>query len=160
MKILIVYYSRSGNTKNMAKIIGNKLNADLEEVIDNKKRKGLFGFISSGNEAYLQKTIPIEKLSRDPALYDLVIIATPIWANNISTPVRSFLKEYQERIKKAAFLCTSLGSDPKNVFSAMEKILGQKPVAAVNFTKRDIKTEHHRQIIDEFIKNIRQLEID
>ena len=160
MKILIVYYSRSGNTKNIAQIIGSKLNADLEEVIDNKRRKGLVGFIISGNEAHLQKIIPIEKLTKDPALYDLVIIGTPIWANNISTPIRSFIKEYQEKIKKAAFFCTSLGSDPKNVFLGMERILNQKPVATVNFTNRDIKKQYHRQLIEEFVKNIRKFEMD
>ena len=61
MKSLIVYYSRTGNTKNIAETICRKLGADIEEIIDHKTERG-FGFLLSGNEAFLKKTVPIEEL--------------------------------------------------------------------------------------------------
>ena len=102
MKSLVVYYSRSGKTEDIAGIIAKKLGSEIEEIDDHKNRKGLLGFISSGNEAYLQKAIPIEKLKKDPAQYELTIVGTPIWAGNMSTPILSFLKEYKEKINKFA----------------------------------------------------------
>jgi flavodoxin len=43
MKSLVVYYSRSGNTRFVAEQISEEIGADIEEIIDIKKRKGLLG---------------------------------------------------------------------------------------------------------------------
>jgi flavodoxin len=41
-KILVVYYSRTGVTKKLAENIAKELHADGEELVDIKKRKGLW----------------------------------------------------------------------------------------------------------------------
>ncbi len=156
MNTLICYYSRSGKTQKIAKQIGLKINADLEEIKDNKNRAGIFGFINSGNEAYFRKTIPINELEKDPSRYDTIVIGTPIWANNMATPIRSFLRKYRSKLKKVAFFCTSLGSDPKPVFLAMEKLSAQKPIAVINITARDIKKMFHSEMVDKFVQEIKQ----
>ena len=156
MRTLVVYYSRSGNTKNIAEMIGKQLGSDLEGIIDHKNRKGLLGFLASGNEAYLQRRIPIEKLKKDPSQYDLIIIGTPIWAGNISTPVSSFLKDYREIIEKFAFFSTGMGSDPQKTFLTLEKIMPHKPVAEVNIGYQDIKKQYHLKMIDKFVTSIKQ----
>ncbi len=160
MKTLIVYYSRSGRTRKIAKQMGVRLNADLGEIQDNKNRTGIFGFIASGNEAYLRRVAPINRLNRDPAQYDTVIIGTPIWANNMSTPIRSFFKEYQEKLKNVAFFCTSIGSNPKPVFLAMEKMATRKPITVMNITARDIRRQFYIEMVDEFVKKIKHSETD
>lgn len=44
MSNLVVFYSRSGLTKKVGLEIANKLNADYEEIIDQKKQKKFIGF--------------------------------------------------------------------------------------------------------------------
>jgi len=156
MKTLIVYYSRSGRTDKIAKQLALKINADLEEIKDKKNRSGIFGFISSGNEAHMHINTPIDELEKIPNDYDITIIGTPIWANNISTPIRSFLKDYKEGLKDIAFFCTSMGSNPKPVFKSMEKITGRKPATVMNVTARDIRKHYHIEMIDDFVKKIKQ----
>ncbi len=156
MKALILYYSRSGKTRNIAEIIGKKLAAEVEEIIDHKSRKGLLGFIASGNEAYLQRVIPIEKIEKDLSQYNVVVVGTPIWAGNMSTPILSFFREYKEKIPRIAFFTTSIGSDPQKIFLTVEHITAQKLVAVLNFTNRDIKKRYHLEMIDEFINIIKQ----
>jgi len=51
MRSLVVYYSRRGNTRFVAEKISQEIGADIEEIIDKKKRKGLLGFILSGYDA-------------------------------------------------------------------------------------------------------------
>ena len=41
MRALIVFYSRTGNTKKVAKEITNLIKADSEEIFDTKKEKEL-----------------------------------------------------------------------------------------------------------------------
>ncbi len=156
MKILIVYYSRSGNTRKIAELIGRKMGAEIEEIIDHKNRKGLLGFLISGNESYLQRNIPIKQLTRDPSQYDLIIIGTPIWAGHMCSPIKSFCQEYQGKFPRIAFFTTSLGSNPSNIFLTVEQLTGQKPIAVMNFTNRDIKKQYHLEMIDEFIDSMKK----
>ena len=44
MKCLVVYYTRTGKTKFVAEAIATQLGADLEEVVDLKKRGGAIGW--------------------------------------------------------------------------------------------------------------------
>jgi len=57
MKILVIYYSRTGVTKKVAEILKGKLGADLEAIEDKINRRGVFGYIRSGREATL-KIVP------------------------------------------------------------------------------------------------------
>ncbi|MDD2352283.1 MAG: flavodoxin domain-containing protein [Candidatus Caldatribacteriota bacterium] len=158
MKVLIVYYSRTGKTENIARQIGVKINAELQEIKDYKKRNGIIGFITSGNEAHLKKTIEIKDMEKEPDNYEIVIIGTPIWANNISTPIRSFLGKHHPMLKEkeVAFYCTSLGSDPKPVFKEMENMIIKKPITVMNITARDIKNQYHVEMVDNFVKEIKK----
>ena len=51
MKVLVVYYSRTGNTRFVAEAIAQSLEADIEEIKDGKNRMGVFGFLRRGYEA-------------------------------------------------------------------------------------------------------------
>jgi flavodoxin len=51
MKILIVYYSRTGRTKKIAEKIQYRLNADIDEISDTKNRAGILGWLSAGRDA-------------------------------------------------------------------------------------------------------------
>ena len=56
MKNLVVYYSRTGRTKKIAKEIQERLNADIEEIHDVKNREGILGWLSAGRDAGTKKT--------------------------------------------------------------------------------------------------------
>ena len=43
MKILVAYYSRSGNTKRFAEMLRIDLDADIEEIRDNQSHTGAGG---------------------------------------------------------------------------------------------------------------------
>ena len=47
MKILNVYYSRTGNTKTVTEFLANQLDADIEEIVDKKARTGVVGAASA-----------------------------------------------------------------------------------------------------------------
>jgi len=55
MKALVVYYSRTGNTKFVAEKIAQELGADIEEVIDKKNRFGLINYLRAGGDALRRK---------------------------------------------------------------------------------------------------------
>ena len=44
----------------------------------------------------MQRTVRIEPPVRDPTRYSLVVIGTPIWMDNVASPVRSYLEADEE----------------------------------------------------------------
>jgi flavodoxin len=127
MKTLVVYYSRTGNTRGVAQKIAQILHADLDEIIDKKKRSGIMGYLSAGKDAMTKANIDIS-YKLNPAEYDMVVIGTPIWGFTITPAMRTYLKAHSGSIKKAAFFATSGGSEFDKTAQEMEQ-LSTKPVA-------------------------------
>jgi len=156
IKILVVFYSRSGRTKKVAETISDILKCDKEEIFDTKNRKGFFGFSSAGNNAIVKRFTIIKEIKKAAFLYDLVIIGTPIWAGNISTPIRTYISSNKNNFKKVAFFCTRLGSDSKEVFDDMKNLSQKSPLALLELTSREVARDQYMQKVKEFIKNLKE----
>jgi flavodoxin len=100
MKILIVYYSRTKNAKKVAEALQAQLGCDIEEIKTKKSYAGPIGWILAGKEAS-QKALPeIESIEKNPANYDLVVLGTPIWAWNISSPLRAYIAKIKKSLTR------------------------------------------------------------
>lgn len=113
MKILVIYYSRSGNTKFVAQEIASNLNGDIKELIDKNKRQGIWGYFWSGYDALMKKKTDLEELDLDLAQYELMFLGCPNWAANIPPAIRTFLDRADLKNKKLALFCTqdSMGAE-------------------------------------------------
>ena len=156
MKILVAFYSRSGKTKKVAEAISEILKCDKEEIFDTKNRRGIPGFLSSGSDANLRRLTAIKEIKNNPSLYDLVIIGTPIWSSNISTPIRTYLSLHKDDFKKVAFFCTRLGSDTEKVFVDMRNLSQKTPIALLELTSREVIRDQYMEKVKEFIKNLKE----
>ena len=156
MKILVVFYSRSGKTKKVAEAISDILKCDKEEIFDIKSREGITGFLSAGSDANLRRLTAIKEIKNNPSLYDLVIIGTPIWSSNVSTPIKTYLSLYQEDFKKVAFFCTRLSSDPKKIFDDMKNLSQKTPLALLELTSREVARDQYIQKVKEFIESLKE----
>lgn len=157
MKYLIVFYSRKGTTKKIGEVISNKINSEHEEIIDTKKRKGIIGFLISGKDATLKKLAKIKEIQKNPELYDLIILGTPIWNRRMTPAIRTYITEQKHNIKNVAFFCTEGGSGGSRTFDNMAKLCEKPPVSTLEITKNDIKEESHLDKIQNFIQ---ELQID
>ena len=95
-KALVVYYSRSGNTEALARMIGNETGADMFRVTT----------VTPYPEAY-RETTEVARAERDnnarPAIngrvenmadYDVVYIGVPNWWSTMPMPMFTFLEQY------------------------------------------------------------------
>ena len=155
MQILVVFYSRSGKTKKIAKKLSEKLKCDMEEIFDTKNRNGITGFLSAGTDANLKRLTVLKEVKKNPFLYDLIIIGSPVWSSNISTPIRTYIYLYKKEFKNVAFFCNRLGSDALKIFSDMENICQKKPVALLELTSREIARDLYTAKLKEFIEKIK-----
>jgi flavodoxin len=151
MKTLIVYYSRTGVTKKVAETLKQKLNCDIEEIVDTKDRKGPIGYMLSGREAMKGTLAKIKPITKNPGDYELVIIGTPVWAFTMSSPIRTFLTEQKDKLKKVAFFVTMGGSGYEKTFKKMAEIIGQQPIATLDFKTADVMQDKTEEKINEFV---------
>jgi len=149
VKTLVVYYSRTGNTKNIGEEIAAALKADVEELKDGKSRRGPIGFLMAGREAMKKVPVELEPLKHDPAAYDVVVVGTPVWASTVCSPVRTFLERNRAALKKVAWFCTSGGEDPagaEKAFAAMTEASGLTPATTMGLGRVSIKRDHSQQL--------------
>ncbi len=153
MKTLVVFYSRTGNTKEVGEAIAKLLDCDYEEIIDTKNRDGIVGYFVAGKDAAFKKLTEIGELTKDPAEYDLVIIGTPIWAFTLVPAIRTYLGVNQHKFKKVAFFCTQGGKGAEKAFEVMEQMTS-KPLATAVFIDKDIVKSEYMDKVKEFVEKL------
>jgi len=93
MKIGIIYYSKTGNTRYVAHLLEQKLkekNRDVDIVeIEAVKQPGFFG---AGAAAIKEKELPIKNTGFDLKPYDTLIVGSPIWGGRPSPFLKTFFK--------------------------------------------------------------------
>ena len=123
MKIGIVYYSRTGNTRQVAKILEEKLkekNAEVDLIeIEQVKRPGFF---TAGSAATKQLELPIKNTDFNMQKYDVIVIGTPTWAGKPSPFAKSFMNKAENiQGKKVAVFGT--GMSPINAREKFKDII-------------------------------------
>jgi hypothetical protein len=157
-KVLVVYYSRTGNTERAAKDVAAALKADLEKLIDKKNRKGIGGFIGGGRDAMKKKKTELEPLQKDPALYDLVVLGTPVWAWNITPAIRTYLDTNSDKLKNTAYIITSGSTPAEEIIPSCQELTVSKPVAYAGFTAKELRDEKiYREKLAKFIEELKNL---
>ena len=152
---LVVFYSRTGNTKKIASELAEALKADIEEVEDTTGRSGPIGWLKSGRDAGQKSLTKLKPLSKNPADYDLVIVGSPVWNDTVSTPIRTYLTENKDNIKQAALYVTGYTID-NSALAHMTEILNVTPVATLRLLgKEEVKADAYREKLDEFISKIK-----
>ena len=153
MKPLVVYYSRTGNTKKIAEAISSALKCDSEEITDTKKRKGPVGYMIAGRDAIRKSETKINPIQKDLGAYDLIIIGTPVWSWTVSTPIRTFLQQYKKQLKNVAFFLTH-GGNYKNTFEDMATISGMQPLGTFEMDDKYLKNGIDNNRLDKFINEL------
>ena len=152
---LCVYYSRTGNTEKLMKEIAQELKCELVKLDDGVDRAGLKGWLRSGMQAMSRRVEPVKPLKTAFPLdvYDLVIIGTPVWAGRCSVPVRSFLMQYGEKLRKTAYVITR-SSDLRyeEVFEQMDMYVRVPRMSAVSIRPNTVGATFWR---DEFLTSVR-----
>lgn len=96
MKALIIYYSFGGNTKRIAKMIQNEINADIAEIDTVVPYSGSYNdVVNQGNDEVQSGFMPeIKPISVNIDDYDTLILGTPVWWYTFAPAVKTFLNNY------------------------------------------------------------------
>jgi len=155
-KILVVYYSRTGNTRKVAEAIAAGLGADVEEVIDTTNRRGPIGAVRAGKDAVLKRPAAIEEAQKAPASYRLVVVGTPVWAGTMCSAVRTYLAREKDVLPQVAFFLTTMRSGAEQTFAQMTELAGKASVATLEVRAGDVKADRYAEAVGAFVKRLRE----
>lgn len=123
-KILIVYYSWSGNTRFLANTIKRLSNADILEILPEKPYPDSYRQTVdiAKKETDAGYTPPIKTKIPNISDYDMILIGSPNWWGTVSSPIRTFICENNLSGKKIALFITHEGSRMGRSLSDIKKL--------------------------------------
>ena len=149
--VLVVYYSRTGGTRQVAQTLADALGADVEEIVDTDARKGFWGYLRSAVGAMLGRPAVIREPQKNPAAYRLVLVGTPVWSSAVSTPVLAYLQSRGPLAPHVAFFLTPGGSGAERVFRQMETLCGKRPVAKLALRMIELPVSRCNEKVEAFL---------
>jgi multimeric flavodoxin WrbA len=84
--------------------------------------KNILKLFFGGKQSVMKEKPELLPFDKNPADYDVLFIGTPVWAWNMSAPIRSFLSSTKLTGKKVALFCCNGGQKGKT-FVEMEQLL-------------------------------------
>jgi flavodoxin len=153
-KTLVVYYSLTGHTRQIAEAIAAALDADLEVIEDTFNRDTGLGRPRSAIEALLGLRSSITPPKHDLSEYDLVVVGTPVWAARLSSPVRAYLSQQRASLERVAFFCTQGGIGGKWALQNMAKVSSRRPIARMIIYASQLNKPVTEEKIAKFVSEI------
>ena len=157
MKSLIVYHSRTGNTKKLADVIADALNADIEPIVSDATAKSWGRLVL---QALFKVQAEISQTTKDPSLYDLVVVGTPVWSHTMSTPVRTYLAKNKSKFKNIAFFCTYGGTGSERALKSMESFCGKTAVGTLDVLVKDLESGEYVEKVKRFATKLQEIQGD
>lgn len=152
-KILVLYYSQTGNTEVVAKQLQSALGADIEAITPVAPYDGDFqATIERGRKELEEGTLPeIKPLASDIKSYDVIFLGFPVWFGTYANPVATVLANYDFNGKKVVPFCTfGSGGLDSSTRDIKEKIPGAEVLPG--YGVRAARIEAVPAEVDRFLK--------
>lgn len=155
----LIYYSLNGHTQFIAQKMSKQLDCTTIRLKLQKEFSQTSKFLQyfwAGKSAAFRDKPELANKPIDLTQFDTLIIATPVWAGNISSPVRSFLSSYAIEGKRVYLVANDGGGPFEKAFATMRRLLPKstvvKEIGFVEVTKDTYPT--HKEKLESFCKEI------
>lgn len=152
-RVLVLYYSQTTNTEQVANEIASRLNADIEAIIAVPPYDGDFqATIERCMQEREQGILPeVQPIAANPADYDVIFLGYPVWFGTYAPPVAAWLNSVDLRGKTIVPFCT-FGSG--GLDSSTRDLIAKQPNATVipGYGVRAARLAAMPKEVDRFLK--------
>ena len=129
-KVLVAYYSKSGNTQEIAEKIKENLSADILVIEPVKAYPEDYRQTTEQAKKEVQEkmTPAIKNAKVDLSQYDVIFVGSPCWWGTIASPVRTFLTANDFKGKTVVPFMTHGGSGLGHSVSDIKSIIPEANV--------------------------------
>lgn len=127
---LVVYFSRRGYVKSIARKLAREKNAELFELTTRERTSGNAGFWWCGRFGMLRRPMPIDKMPENLKNYRDVYVCFPVWVFSICAPVRDFLAKSNGKLQRIHYVAVHfMNAEFKNLAAEADALAGTKHVS-------------------------------
>lgn len=128
--ILIIYYSWSGNTRKIARIIQKEVGGDMVEIIPENPYPSSYNATveQAKKEIKMDYKPPIKTKIEDIEKYDIIFVGIPNWWSTIAPPVATFLTQHNLSGKTIIPFITHGGGGQGRVVSDIKRLCPESKV--------------------------------
>ncbi|MBQ2313018.1 MAG: hypothetical protein II183_02515 [Elusimicrobiaceae bacterium] len=149
-KVLVIYYSWTGHTQDIAKQIAELTKADIYRIETEEEFKSSPAFYARVKKNLKEKNFPkLKGQLPDINNYDTIFVGGPVWWYTMSTPLYSFLGQIDFKGKQVIPFSTQ-GSNPGTFlqdFTVNAKNAQIGAYAKFNNVSAKYNTEVHNKIV-------------
>jgi flavodoxin len=167
-RILIVYLSRTNNTKAIAEIIhervgGKLVSLELQTPYPADYHTTVQQVVHENETSYLP---PLKTVIDQPDQYDVIFVGFPTWDMKLPPPVKSFLHQYSFQEKTIIPFNSNGGYGPGSTFETVRELCPRSKVMQGFSTRgglerdgqllniKDARAEEVRAEVSKWLKNI------
>jgi len=129
-RILVAYFSRSGNTRKIANLIQQEVGGTIHEIQPEMPYPNAYNAVVDQAEKEIQAEYkPALQSTLDHVeSYDTIFVGSPNWWDTIAPPVATFLSEYDLSGKTIVPFCTHGGGGLGRIGQDIAKLCPQSTV--------------------------------
>lgn len=148
METIVLFFSRTGNSKRISENIAKRLNLKTIEITDDQNWKGIWGFLKGGFYSVRGKSVNI-KINGDISGFDQYIVVSPLWAGKPAPAVCEFIKQVGADKVNLVISCngSDVGKDLEKYESENKKLKGSFGIVS--------NREDDEERINEIINNLK-----
>lgn len=133
MKTLVVYYSRTGNTRAVAALAAKHTGGVIDEVLFDPNAKTITH-------------------TQNPADFERVILLSPIWAFELSEPMKIYVSKFGSKIPAYELIVTCSLFGLRTCVSNCKSLIGKPPEKALKFKGKAVLADGFEQAFIEAYK--------
>ncbi len=136
-KVLVVFYSRTGTSRQLATTLAALKAWAAGEIVDARAGRGDWRCVL---DSLLTRRPRIRYQGPPPEQFETVVLVAPIWMYRLAGPMRSFVAQYRQSLRTVAVVTSMGGRGAPNAVAEIARILGRSPVLTAAFTDRDVQS--------------------
>lgn len=157
MKLLVVYYSLDGNTREIAEYIAKEKSADLMELkpVKGLPKKMFPKMMKGGFLATIGAGCKLHSTGVSPLIYENIVLGFPVWAGKPCPAANEFINKFNVADKVTSVFTFSGSGDNEKCIEIIKKKLPNLE-NTVSLVDRNVpeKAVHNAEKLKEFMDRI------
>ncbi|HJS02688.1 MAG TPA: flavodoxin [Variovorax sp.] len=137
-KVLVVVYSYTRTSRRVARLLSQQQGWQLGEITEVRPRSGVLGALRCRLDSLLRRCPEIRYHGPSPRQFDAVVLVSPIWAQRLAGPMRSFVAQRRDDLPDVAVVSVMGDHGAPKAVAEIGRILGRAPFSSTAFTTREV----------------------
>jgi hypothetical protein len=156
---LIVFYSLTGNSRQLAQFLAAQTGWPTGEVLDARPRPaGALANFRCVLDSLLHRRPAVRYQGPEPAGFANLVLIAPIWVRALAAPMRSFVAQHKDGTQRIAVLTTMGGRGGSNAVAEIGRIAGRDPVLSEVVTAQEVQDGSCAQAVQAFARAVERVE--